>query len=571
MTDPHDLIEVQRESKQRKRIIIIGGVAAGTSAATKARRNDEDASITIYDMDQHMSYSGCGLPYYIGDRVKNIDDLIPRGPDFFMKKYRVSVKLLHRVEQILPNSKTIRIRNLIDNYEFEDYYDVLVIATGASPVPLPIEGFNLPHVFSLRNPSDAVAIKSFISNNSPRNTVIVGTGFIGLEMADNLALLGHNITLIEKRQKPCPPLDEDMADYLSEDLRKNGIRLITGTGVSLISKNEVVTDHNESISADLVIVAIGARPNTSLAESAGIRLGKTGAIAVDPQMRTNIPEIFACGDCCENYFTLNGEKFYRPLGSTANKTGRIVGDVITGSDDSHRGVLGTGIFETLGMTIASTGLKESEARDLGYNVIVSHNIKPNKPTYLGGKEMVIKTIADVDTHQILGVQIVGYEGVDKRIDIFVTAMTARMKAEDLFHLDLAYAPPFSTTKDPVMYSGMIIANALKRNRRLIPVDALSSKASSDSSSPIILDTRVTSQYDAGHVEGAISAPHESLREVIKDLDHTRPIITYCNKGTTGNAAQNILLNKGFENVYNLSGGYKQYKIQMDTDKHQQDK
>jgi len=234
-------------------------------------------------------------------------------------------------------------------------------------------------------------------------------------------------------------------------------------------------------------------------------------------------------------------------------------------------VLGTGIFETLGMTIASTGLKESEARDLGYNVIVSHNIKPNKPTYLGGKEMVIKTIADVDTHQILGVQIVGYEGVDKRIDIFVTAMTARMKAEDLFHLDLAYAPPFSTTKDPVMYSGMIIANALKRNRRLIPVDALSSKASSDSSSPIILDTRVTSQYDAGHVEGAISAPHESLREVIKDLDHTRPIITYCNKGTTGNAAQNILLNKGFENVYNLSGGYKQYKIQMDTDKHQQDK
>lgn len=558
MTDPHDQRSSDTHPKQHKRIIVIGGVAAGTSAAAKARRNDEDASIVIYDMDRHVSYSGCGLPYYIGNRVTDINELIPRGPEFFLKKYRVEVNILHRVELIDPDRKTLRVRRLSDGFVFEDNYDILVIATGASSITLPVTGADLPHVFTLRNPSDAMAIKDFIANNSPRSTVIVGTGFIGLEMADNLALLGQNITLIEKRRKPCPPLDDDMADYLSEHLDKMGVRLLTGVSVASISDKEVITDAEDSVAADMVIVAIGVRPNTALAESTGIRLGTTGAIAVDTQMRTNIPDIFACGDCSENCFTLTGEPFYRPLGSTANKTGRITGDVMTGSDESHRGVLGTGIFETLGMTIATTGLKESEARQMGFNVIVSHNIKPNKPTYLGGKEMVIKIIADSETHLLLGVQIVGYEGVDKRIDVFVTAMSAGMKVEDLVHLDLAYAPPFSTTKDPVIYSGMILSNALNRNRRLISVNALSE---SEPASPIIIDTRIAAQFEKGHVDGAISAPHDRLREVINDLDHARPVITYCNKGTTGNAVQNILLNKGFKNVYNLSGGYKQYKTQ----------
>jgi len=259
--------------------------------------------------------------------------------------------------------------------------------------------------------------------------------------------------------------------------------------------------------------------------------------------------------------------FYRPLGSTANKTGRITGDVITGGDFTHRGVLGTGIFETFGLTVASTGLSEKLARALGYDVLVAINTKPNRPEYLGGQTMIIKAIADRKTHMLLGVQIVGSDGVDKRLDVFVTAMTARMRIEDLAHLDLAYAPPFSTTKDPVMYTGMILENALDRGRALIQKDELAERAPDVT----ILDTRSEAQYAAGHIPNARNVPHEKLRDTLCELDPKKPVVTYCNKGTTGNAAQNILLNNGFSEVYNLSGGFSHYAVQAERIKEQEER
>ncbi|MDD4095362.1 MAG: FAD-dependent oxidoreductase, partial [Oscillospiraceae bacterium] len=504
------------------RIVIIGAVAAGTSAAAKARRNDDDASITIYEMDRYISYSGCGLPYYIGGRVADIKELTPRDPAFFEKKYKVVIKIRHRVESIDPVAHTISVRNLETDEVFMDTYDTLVIATGSNPVRLPIEGADLPHVFSLRNPADAVAIRSFVEEKDPTSAAVIGTGFIGLETADNLFLRGIGVTLIEKLPDICPSIDPDMAAHLEKHLLESGIRIESGKTAARILESSVLLDDGTEVPADIVITAVGVRPNVALAKEAGVTLGTTGAIAVDEQLRTNVPDIYACGDCTENYFSLTGMPFYRPLGSTANKTGRITGDVITGGDFAHRGVLGTGIFETFGMTVASTGLSEKTAREQGFDVLIALNIKPNRPEYLGGRPMIIKAIADRKTHMLLGVQIVGFDGVDKRMDVFVTAMTALMRVEDLVHLDLAYAPPFSTTKDPVMYTGMILENVLDRGRALIQKEELDERAPGDVS---ILDMRSEVQYAAGHIPNAKNVPHEKLREALCELDPDKPVIT----------------------------------------------
>jgi rhodanese-related sulfurtransferase len=277
-------------------------------------------------------------------------------------------------------------------------------------------------------------------------------------------------------------------------------------------------------------------------------------------MRTSIKDIFACGDCAESFSVITGKPVYRPLGSTANKTGRIAGNAIFNDSLEFRGVLGTGIFRVFDMTVGQTGLTEREALLEGYDIQVSHNIKPDRPTYYGGKEMVIKSIADRKTGKLLGVQIVGYGGVDKRIDVFVTAISFGARAEDLFHLDLAYAPPFSTTKDPVMYTGMILDNAIKGGRSIAD-PRLIGNGTYDGEEVQIIDARAGSQYQEGHVDGAVSMPHETVREKLEGLDRDKPVITYCNKGTTGNAVQNILLNSGFKRVYNISGGNTNYRTQ----------
>jgi rhodanese-related sulfurtransferase len=304
-----------------------------------------------------------------------------------------------------------------------------------------------------------------------------------------------------------------------------------------------------------VIVATGVRPNTELARNANIEIGQTGAIKVNNKMQTNIHDIYACGDCIEQYQLVTGKPIYRPLGSTANKTGRIAGDCVTGGSLEFRGVLGTGIFSIFDLTVAQTGLSEREAAEQGYEIAVCHNIKQNKPEYMGGKEIIIKAIADKITGRLIGVQIVGEDGVDKRIDVFVTAITFGAKVEDLFHLDLAYAPPFSTTKDPVMYTGMILDNAINKGRSLITARELDELMNSGVKYNLV-DTRVSKQYEKSHIQTAVNIPQENLRSDADTMDKETITITYCNKGVTGNAAQNILLNKGFKKVYNISGGHK---------------
>jgi len=543
------------------RIIIIGAVAAGTSAAAKARRNDETAEIVLYDKDSFISYSGCGMPYYIGGEVEEADKLTPRDPVFFKSKYNVDVRTLHEVLNINPVTKSMEIKNLFSNEVFTDYYDKLILATGASSIVPPIEGASDSHVFTLRNIGDMNRIKMFIDTVHPRKAVIVGTGFIGLEVCENLKNLGIEVTLVERLQQVTPGLDPDMAVYVEDHLKKNGVTVYTGLSAVKIEEGNVFLENGEVIAADFVLLSAGVKPNTELAVSMGVELGETKAIKVNDTMMTNLPDVYACGDCIEQFHVVTRKPVYRPMGSTANKTGRIAGDVITGGNLTFRGILGTGIFQIFGMTVALTGLSEKEAIKEGYDVEVCHAIKPNKSEYMGGKEMVIKGIADRESGRILGTQIVGYEGVDKRIDVFVTAVTYHAKAEDLFHLDLAYAPPFSTTKDPVMYTGMILDNAINQGRNLITADTLLDKLKSGEKIQIV-DARVAAQYEKDHVETAVNMPHSKLREQLKNLDSNLMTVTYCNKGVTGNAAQNILLNHGFKDVYNLSGGHKNYNKTM---------
>lgn len=537
------------------RIVIIGAVAAGTSAAAKARRNDDFAEIIIYEKDKDISYSGCGLPYYIGGDVEDINELTPRDVKFFKDKYDIDVRIQHEVISIDPDKKTLVVKNCLTNETFEDFYDKLVLATGASPFIPRIEGIDKKHVFFLRNVESARNIKAFIEEFKPTKAVIAGTGFIGFEVLESLVNYSMDVTIVEVADKITPNLDNDMASFLENTLAKKGVKILKSTSINQILDKQIILSNENILDADLVIMATGVRPNVALAKNIGVKLGVTGAIEVNNRMETNIKDIFAAGDCIETFNAITGKPVYRPLGTTANKTGRIAGDVLSGGSLTYRGNLSTGIFKLFDLIIGSTGLSEKEALSERYDVEVVHNIKPNKPSYMNGQEMVIKAIADRSSKRLLGVQIIGYEGVDKRIDVFATLLTYKATVDELFHLDLSYAPPFSTTKDPVHYTGMILENAISNGRPILNPN----KIEDFGEDLQIIDTRSEKDYQSkGHVENAINIPHSKLRDRLNELDINRPVVTYCNKGTTGNATQNILINRGFKSVFNLSGGHKFY-------------
>ncbi|MDV6040425.1 FAD-dependent oxidoreductase [Bacillus sp. SM-B1] len=546
------------------KIIVIGSVAAGTSVAAKARRNTETAQITIYDRDTHISYSGCGIPYYLGPDIETVEELTPRDAKWFKKRYNIDIHTQHEVMDIDLNQKQVTVKNLVTNEDFIDTYDKLVIATGASPIVPPIAGIEKENVFSVRNIQNAQNIKQFLVAHKPKKAVIVGGGFIGLEVAEAFIKLGMEVTLIDREEQVMSSMDKDVTAWLEKYMNEKSVKLLFGETVTKLEGDnhatKVVTNSGKEIETDIVILSIGVRPNTQLATKAGITLGETRAIQVNTKMETNVPDIYAVGDCAESFSLITKKAIYRPLGSTANKMGRIAGDVMTGGTLEFRGILGTGIFKFFDMAVAQTGLSEKEARSLGYDIEVLYNIKPNKPAYMeDSSEMVIKAIANRKDSRVLGVQIAGKEGVDKRIDVFVTAMTFGAKAEDLFHLDLAYAPPFSTTKDPVMYTGMALDNAIQHNRKLITPSELKERID-NGEQLLVIDARSPKDYEKSHVPNAINISLGSLREKGTDFNKDIPVVTYCNKGVTGNAAQNVLLNLGFKEVYNLSGGNKNYQM-----------
>lgn len=442
------------------KIIIIGAVAGGTTAAAKARRNDKTAEIRIFEADQDISYAGCALPYYISGKIAEREEVVPRNAAFFKQKYNIDIFTGHRVLAIKPEVKMLTVENLATKEVFDDTYDKLLISTGAVSTVLPIEGSNKENVFYLRTVVDADKIRKFVFEAKPKNVVIVGTGFIGMELAESFSTIGIKVTMVELAPHVMPTLDSEMSAELENYLHEQKVTIITADsavrfdGSPLV--NKVTLKSGRELAADFVIMAVGIKANVSLAQMAGVRLGATGAIQVNAKMETSVDGIYACGDCAESFSIITGKPFYRPLGSTANKMGRVAGDQISGGDLEFQGGLGTGIFKVFDMAVAQTGLTEKEALREGYEVTVSHDRKPDKPEYYGGQDMLIKAVADKKTGRLLGAQIIGPAGVDKRIDVFVTAITFGAKAEDLANLDLAYSPPFSTAKDPVIFTGMIL-------------------------------------------------------------------------------------------------------------------
>lgn len=434
------------------KIVIIGAVAAGTSAATEIRRNNKEAEIIIYEKDKYISYAGCGMPFYISDEVEDFSNIVPRDAEYFRNKSNINIFTEHEVLSVNPDNKTLLVKNLLTGDEFSDSYDKLVISTGAMSVRPDLKGADRDNVFLLRNINDMNDIKNFINENKPKSAVIVGSGFIGLEMCESFKFLGMDVTIVA-RSKIAKGIDNDMTAYIEEHLKEKGVNVYTNTKTVEINDQGVVLGDGSILKADIVLLATGVRPNVSLAKEMGIELGVTGAIKVDKHMRTNLEDVYSCGDCIELYNTINGNPVYRPLGTTANKTGTIAGSNICGIEDEFRGILGTAVFRVFDITVGMTGISEEEAVKLGYDVSVSIDKKPNKPEYMGGRPIAIKAIAHKETGRIIGAQLIGYEGVDRRLDVLVASITFKANAEDLMHYDLAYSPPYSTPRDPLYYTG----------------------------------------------------------------------------------------------------------------------
>ena len=545
------------------RIVIVGSVAAGTSVGAKARRNTETAEIVIYDRDRDISYSGCGIPYFVGGEVATADELRPRDAAWFAKRYDIDIRTGHEVTAVDHAARSVTVRDLSDGTVSTDSYDVLVLATGVTATVPPVPGTDAPGVFTVRSIRDAEAVRRWVDERRPGTATVVGGGYIGLEMAEQLTGRGVVTTLVEQAPHVMPRMDPDMSARVDAELTRHGVGLrleaaLAKTEAGPEGVTGVTLASGEHIPSELVILATGVRPNTELARQVGARIGPTGAVAVDSYQRTSVADVYAVGDVAESHSAITGEPQWVPLGSTANKTGRIAGHVITGGELEHRGILGTSIVRVFDLAVAQTGLTETQARAAGRDVEVIHNLKPDRSTYLGGKQLVIKAVADRSDGRLLGAQAIGPQGVDKRVDVLATAITFGARVSDLFHLDLAYAPPFATTKDPVHYTGMALENAISGQAPLItPAELIRRQAAGETLQ--VVDVRSAGDYAKAHVDGAVNIPLKELRARLPELDADTPTVAYCNKGVSGNAGQNILQNAGFGEVYNLSGGNSNYQ------------
>ena len=447
------------------KIAVIGAVAAGTSAAAKARRTDQDAEIVIFEKGRDISYAGCGLPYYISGVTPARDQIVINTAQDFEEKYNVEMRLRHEVTKINKDKKSVEYQNLDSGKKGEYQYDKLVIATGASAVRPPFEGIDLDNIFTLRSVESADKIKVAVSREETQNTVIIGAGLIGLEMAESFSELGKNVTVIELEDQVLPNFSKEMADIVAEHLREKGVELILADGVDHFEGQsqveKVITGSGKEIKADLALLSIGVKPNSKLAEKAGVEIGNTGAIKVNEKLETNIEDIYAAGDCAESRDLLTNRPVWLPLGSTANKQGRTAGENAAGGDYKHYGILKTGITKIFDLTAAQTGLSLEEAQKEGIDAAAVKIKAHNHASYYPGTDSIhLKGIFDKENGVIVGAEVVGGEGSDKRIDVLATAIYNRMTAEELFQVDLAYAPPYSGPKDAVAILGMVAEKKL---------------------------------------------------------------------------------------------------------------
>lgn len=447
------------------KIAVIGAVAAGTSAAAKARRTNKDAEIVIFEKDTDISYAGCGLPYYISGVTPSRDKVVMNTGEDFAEKYGVEVRLEHEVTEIDTDNRKLKFKNLAAGTRGEYQYDKLIIATGASPIKPPFEGIELDNIFTLRSVKSADKIKAAVEKENNNRAVIIGAGLIGLEMAESFSEIGMDVTVIELQDQVLPQFSSEMAEIVADNLRKRGVNLILADGVDHFEGNgkveKVITESGRELKTDLALLSIGVKANSKLAAEAGVEVGETGAVKVNEKLKTNKPDVFAAGDCAESTDLLTNKDVWVPLGSTANKQGRTAGENAAGGEAKHYGILKTGITKIFDLTVARTGLTLSEAEEEGIDAAEVKIKAHNHASYYPGTDSIhLKGIFDKENGVIVGAEVIGGDGADKRIDVLATAIYNRMTADELFQVDLAYAPPYSGPKDAVAILGMVAQKKL---------------------------------------------------------------------------------------------------------------
>ena len=541
------------------KIVIVGGVAGGATAAARIRRLNEHAEIIIFERSGFISYANCGLPYYIGGVIEDKEDLTLQTPESFFRRFRIASKVNHEATDIDVQHKTVHVTNLKTGTSFTETYDKLILSPGAKPL-LPDFYTESERTFTLRTVEDTLKIRGFIEQKQPKTAVVIGGGFIGLEMAENLAELGIRTTIVQRSNHLLPTVDCDMASFIHVNFRHHGVQLLlnTNTNKMSITGEQVSLElaDGSNISADMVVLAVGVTPENTLAKKIGLELGVKGAIKVNAKMETSIPDIYAVGDAVEVKHFVTDKDSVISLAGPANMQGRIVADNICGINSEYKGSQGSSVIKLFDMTVATTGINEQQAKANGIEyekVILTQN--SHAGYYPGSTAMTIKLIFEKATYKILGAQIVGYDGVDKRIDVIATAIKAGMKADELKDLDLAYAPPYSSAKDPVNMAGFVAENIKNGIVKQFYYEDIPSLRERDD--VILLDTRTPFEYMRGHAEDFINIPLDDLRERLGELDKTKQIYVMCQSGLRSYLATRILMQNGFD-AYNFAGGFRLY-------------
>ena len=544
------------------KVVIVGGVAGGATAAARIRRLDEQAEIVVFERSGFISYANCGLPYYIGGVIEDPEELTLQTPESFFSRFRVNMKVRHEVTAIHPDKKTVSVTNLETGEALEESYDKLILSPGAKPTQPRLPGVGLDKLFTLRTVEDTFRIKEYIDRNHPKSAVLAGGGFISLELAENLRELGMEVTIVQRPKQLMNPFDPDMAAFIHSEMRRHGVKLALGYTVEGFEEKDggvdVLLKDETPLHADMVVLAIGVSPDTHLAQEAGLELGVKGSIVVNDRMETSVLDIYAVGDAVQVKHFVTGQDVLLSLAGPANKQGRIAADNICGGDSHYTGSQGSSVIKVFDMTAASTGINETNANKAGLDVdTVILSPMSHAGYYPGGKVMTMKVVFEKETYRLLGAQIVGYEGVDKRIDVLATAIRAGMKATELKDLDLAYAPPYSSAKDPVNMAGFMIENiASGVLKQWHLADALPRDGS-----VTLLDTRTVGEFAGGHIDGFVNIPVDELRERLGELDKSKPVYVICQSGLRSYIACRILSGNGFE-CYNFSGGFRFYDAVM---------
>jgi NADPH-dependent 2,4-dienoyl-CoA reductase/sulfur reductase-like enzyme/peroxiredoxin family protein/rhodanese-related sulfurtransferase/TusA-related sulfurtransferase len=540
-----------------KKILVVGGVAGGASFCARMRRLDETANIIMFEKGEYISFANCGLPYHIGNEIKDRDNLIIQSPDRFNARFNIDIRIRSEVIAVDTEKKTVTVRS--EGRTYDESYDFLVLSPGAEPLRPPIPGIESKKIFTLRNIPDMDKIKALVDSKNVRHAAVVGGGFIGLEMAEALRHRDIDVTQIEMLDQVFAPADPEMAQIIHQHLELNGVRLLLSDGASAFVEKpdgtiEIQLKSGKNVVVDIVILAIGVKPDTKFVRDAGIAVNERGAIIVDTHMRTSVDTIYAAGDAIEVTDFVSGNKVMVPLAGPANRQARIIADNIAGIDSTYKNTQGTAICKIFNLTAAVSGMNEKTAIKNNVKYIKSYTHSGSHAGYYPGSfPMSIKILFSPDTGKLIGAQVIGSDGVDKRIDIFATAIRHGLTVVDLSELELAYAPPYGSAKDAVNIAGFTAENILKGLTPVWYADELEKKRNG----AIVLDVRTASEYEQGRIDGSLHIPVDDLRKRMGELDISKPILVYCQVGLRGHVATRILIQNGY-NAVNLSGGYKTF-------------